>query len=254
MTTEAAKQCKETLSRLGNPEKAKILAKFFKTGKGEYGEGDVFLGVTVPQQRNTVKELYKKSGGWDFETIEELLKDPVHECRMAGWLGLIHKFRKEDEEGRRKCFEFASERLHLANNWDLVDVVMPTIIGEYLLDKDRSCLEEWAQSDCLWRQRTAMVCTWMFLKKKDSSTTLKLAKILVNHPHDLIRKAVGWMLREAAKRVSRREVTRFLGDHKETMPRVALRYAIERYPVAEKDWFMGRTEKEPSTLWDEGLC
>lgn len=250
MEKSAADRCRRELEKYGNKEKSLVLANFFKTGKGEYGEGDKFLGITVPVIRDAVRRL----APFELGTIDSLLHEDIHEFRLAGWLGLVLRFKKSDAGGKKECFEFACRRFHRANNWDLVDLSMPTIIGEYLLQGDRSCMKEWAQSDCLWTQRTAMVSTITFLKQKDSSTTLELAELLVDHPHDLIRKAVGWMLRESAKRVSKREVAEFLVKYRDTMPRVALRYAIERFPGQEKAYYMGRVAEPPDTLMVEGCC
>lgn len=235
---------------MANEEKARILASFFKTGKGEYGEGDVFLGIPVGETRMVVKKNLPVS----LDSIDSLLKEKIHEYRMAGWMALVARFNKSDEQGRKDCFDFAVKRLEFANNWDLVDLTMPTVLGEYLLDKDRSCLFAWSRSENLWVQRSSVLATFAFIKKGDCSTTLELAEALVDHPHDLMRKAVGWMLRESAKRASKRKVVDFLLKHYKTMPRVALRYAIERFSKEERDFFMGRSEHAPDTLMEEGLC
>ncbi len=244
--------CKVLLKSRQNGEKAAILARFFKTGRGQYGEGEVFLGIQVPVVREVVKSLPVFS----FGEMEEMFAEPVHEYRLAGWMALVKRFEKAkgDDRERRACFEFASRHLSFACNWDLVDLTMPRVVGAYLLDRDKSILREWAQSPCLWTQRTAMVSTYAFMKKGHGETTLELAEILKDHPHDLMRKAVGWMLRECAKRVTKRGVAAFLLRYRDTLPRTTLRYAVERFPEEERLYLMGRREEMPPSLLEEGLC
>ena len=227
---------KELLS-VANPEKARFLQGFFKTGKGQYAEGDVLLGITVPHTRDIVK----RSPTLPFDEIQILLDSEYHEARLAGLLLLVKQFKKTKKEDERKMiFDFYLQNARKANNWDLVDVTCKDVIGEYLLNKDdRSILYHLAESDNLWEQRMAIVSTWTFIKHKQFDDTLAIAEKLLSHKHDLMHKAVGWMLREVGKK-DRETLIDFLEIHHKHMPRTALRYAIEHFGSEERFRFMRR--------------
>ena len=225
----------QELLSVANPEKAKFLQGFFKTGKGQYAEGDVLLGIVVPITRNIVKV----NKALPLSEIQILLDSEYHEARLAGLLFLVQQFKKaKREEERKEIFDFYLKNARKANNWDLVDVTCRDVIGTYLLDKeDKSVLYKLAESDNLWEQRIAIVSTWMFIKYKQYDDTLALSEKLMNHKHDLMHKAVGWMLREVGKK-DKETLTDFLEIHYKNMPRTALRYAIEHFSPEEKAYFM----------------
>lgn len=241
--------CQRRLNGKADPAKARVLSGFSKIGEGQYGEEFRFLGVPVPEIRRIITSSLPE----DERELEILINGTHHEYRLAGWLSLVEQYRKGGEEVRRACFDFLDRNLPLACNWDLIDLTVPAVAGEYLYLRDRSPLFRWVESGDLWRQRAAMVATWSFLKKGDNSSTLEIAALLAEHPHDLIRKAVGWMLREAAKRVSKKDTVNFLLERKSTLSRVTLRYAVERFSREDKDYLMGRTDKRPLQL-EEGAC
>ena len=237
---------------LKNEEQRKILMRFFKTGPGEYGEGDEFLGLKVPQTREIVK-----AAGRDFPLCEvpELLTNRWHEVRLCGLLILVAKFEKlatrrleNDAEAVKKRDEILKMYLQYAeyaNNWDLVDLSVHKILGHWLLlpsnlgDRDykEHLLDELAQSNNLWKQRMSMVCTWKTTQQGEPSWCLRYAEMHLHHPHDLMHKAVGWMLRELGKRISMDLLRGFLRQHVHEMPRTMLRYAIEKMSDAERrEW------------------
>ena len=240
------------MESLRNEEQRKILMGFFKTGPGEYGEGDEFLGLKVPQTREVVK-----AAGKDLPLTEvpRLLTNRWHEVRLCGLLILVSKFEKlatkrleNDETAIQGRDDIVTMYLHYAeqaNNWDLVDLSAPKILGHWLLlpsdlgdsNYKMSVLDELAQSPCLWKQRMSMVCSWKTSQMGDPSWCLRYAEIHLHHPHDLMHKAVGWMLREMGKRVSMNLLREFLRQHVHEMPRTMLRYAIEKMPESErKEW------------------
>jgi len=225
----------QELLSITNPEKARFLQGFFKTGKGQYAEGDVLLGIVVPHTRDIVK----RSPPLPFNEIQVLLDSKYHEARLAGLLFLVKQFKKAEKEAERKAiFDFYLQNARKANNWDLVDVTCRDVIGGYLLDKeDRSILYRLAESDNLWEQRMAIVATWTFIKHKQFDDTLAIAEKLLTHKHDLIHKAVGWMLREVGKK-DRETLVEFLEDHHAEMPRTAFRYAIEHFSPKERERFI----------------
>jgi 3-methyladenine DNA glycosylase AlkD len=224
----------EELHSVADPGKAAFLQRFFKTGKGEYAENDVFLGIVVPVVRNIVKA----NRGIPLPEIQTLLYSEYHEARLAALLFLVQRFKKAGEEERKTVFDFYLAHARQANNWDLVDVTCRDVIGLYLLDReDRSVLYRLAESENLWEQRIAIVSTWTFIKYGDFADTLELARRLLNHRHDLIHKAVGWMLRETGKK-DREVLIDFLETCHRQMPRTALRYAIEHLSPEEKARFM----------------
>jgi len=226
----------QELFSVANPEKAKFLQGFFKTGKGQYAEGDVMLGIVVPVTRDIVK----RSPVLPFDEIQILLDSKYHEARLAGLLFLVKQFKNAKETERKKIFDFYLKNARKANNWDLVDVTCRDVIGLYLLDKDdRSVLYRLAESDNLWEQRIAIVSTWTFIKNRQFDDTLAIAEKLLTHKHDLMHKAVGWMLREVGKK-GRQTLVDFLEVHHKNMPRTALRYAIEHFSPEERAYFMGK--------------
>ncbi|HHT73288.1 MAG TPA: DNA alkylation repair protein [Firmicutes bacterium] len=230
-------QIQQELQAFIEPEKAEFLPKFFKTGAGEYAEGDVFLGVRVPWQRKVARKYFQHVG---LEDIKALLSSPVHEYRSVALIILVHKYEKAKyEEEKEKIAQFYLDNLDHVNNWDLVDLSADKILGAYLFDKDRQPLLELAASQDLWRQRVAMIATFYFIRKGDFADTLALAELFLDHPHHLIHKAVGWMLREVGKRDQQVEIA-FLKEHYKRMPRTMLRYAIEKLePQLRQEFLKG---------------
>lgn len=222
------------LKQAGKKEKAALLARFFKTGKGQYGEGDIFLGIMVPVQRAIAKKYYENAS---LEEIEQLLHSRFHECRLTALFILIEKYRGEDEKGKKRIADFYIRNMKYINNWDLVDLSAPNILGDYLLQKNRSMLYKFAKSKHLWTKRIAILSTFTFIRNNDFNDSLKIAALLVNDKHDLMHKAVGWMLREIGKRDQTAE-EKFLKKHYNKMPRTMLRYAIERFPEAKRKFYM----------------
>ena len=226
------------LQSVGTAEKAAHLQRFFKTGPGQYGEGDVFIGVVVPQIRSIAKANLLTPEA----EIRKLLMSEFHEARLCVLLILVERFKKAPETKRHKIYSFYLKNESRINNWDLVDLSCPTIIGEYLVYKKHTILYKLAKSGNLWEQRIAIVSTIAFIRMYKFQCTLELAKILMNHRHDLIHKAAGWMLREIGKRIPY-VLTTFLEEHAATMPRTMLRYAIERYPEAERLHFLKKKQR-----------
>jgi 3-methyladenine DNA glycosylase AlkD len=226
---EYAKILRE-LQCLKNSKKAKDLTRFFKCGKGEYGEGDVFWGIMVPQQRQVAKKYFQEAG---LKDIQKLLDSPVHEQRLTGLLMLVSQFEKADERTKKAIYNFYLKDAKRINNWDLVDLTAPRIVGGYLLDKDRKILYKLAKSKNLWERRIAILATFMFIRESDFRESLIIAEILLNDSHDLIHKAVGWMLREVGKR-DLKEEEKFLKKYSQKMPRTMLRYAIEKFPEKKR--------------------
>ncbi len=222
------------LENHASPAKAESSLRFFKAGPGQYAEGDRFLGVTVPEQRAIAKRFADAS----LTTIETMLADPVHEMRLTALLILDLQFAKADADGKKSIVDFYLRHLDGVNNWDLVDGSAPYILGAYLVTKkDRSVLYRLARSGKLWRERVAMVATYALIKAGDFEDAIRIAAILLMHKHDLIHKAVGWMLREIGKK-DENELRNFLDQHAATMPRTALRYAIERMTPTERKRYM----------------
>jgi len=225
-------QLKKELKKLGQPECKKILQKYFKTGKGEYGEGDIFLGVKIWPLRTLAKE-YDLS----LNDITKLLKSKIHEYRMVAILMLVKKFGQADQKTKKQIFNLYLKNTKYINNWDLIDLSTPNIIGAYLLDKKRDILYRLAKSKSIWEKRIAMLATLTFIKNNQFKDTLKISKILLNDDHDLIHKAVGWMLREVGKRNIRIE-EEFLKKYYKIMPRTMLRYAIEKFPEKKRQKYL----------------
>lgn len=202
-------------------EKKIVLPRFFKTGKGQYGEGDKFLGVTVPNIREVAKEFKDTN----FDIINELIHSPWHEMRMCALLILVNNSKKEVT---KDTFDFYLSQTKYINNWDLVDLSAPQIVGKFLLDKKHDILYRLAESDLLWDNRIAIVSTLTFIRNNDLDDTYQLSLKMMNHKHDLMHKAIGWMLREAGKRDTKR-LYDFIMEYKNIMPRTMLRYSIEKF-------------------------
>src|SRR3989344_1088744 len=222
------KELEKILEEYKNPEKAKVLQGFFKTGKGQYGEGDIFFGIIVPDQRKIAKDFIELS----LNDIKILLNSKIHEKRLIALFILIDKYKKSDREKnydkKEQIFNFYIDNLKNVNNWDLVDLSAPNIIGEYLKDYKRDILYFLAKSDNIWKRRVAILSTFYFIKNNDFSDSLKISKMLLQDKHDLIQKVVGWMLREIGKRNLLVEEN-FLKNNYKKMPRTMLRYSIERF-------------------------
>lgn len=216
---------------ISDPERAKNLAWFFKTGKGEYGYGDKFIGLKVPQ----IRELAKKYKDINIVDIESLVHSPIHEERMLALIIMTKRYLKEKD----KFYKLYIKNRKYINNWDLVDITCPRIVGDYLLNKPRDTLYKFARSKNLWEKRISIIATATFIQQKDFADTLKISEILLNDKHDLIHKAVGWMLREVGKRDKKTEEA-FLQKHHQKMPRTMLRYAIEKFPENERKIFLSK--------------
>ena len=237
MQTQA--DLKNTLDSLASPTKAIALARFFKTGKGEYGEGNRFLGITVPEQRKLAKAFVSLS----FEDIEQLLQTDIHEYRLTALLILTYQFPKADPVRQEEIVAFYLNHTKWINNWDLVDVTCRQILGVYLLNRDRSILYQLAQSLSLWEQRIAIVSTLEFIKHEQFEDTLKIVIALLDHRHDLIHKAVGWMLREVGKQ-DRQVLVEFLDIYHQQMPRTMLRYAIEHFEEPTRKGYLRKSPQK----------
>ncbi len=216
---------RRALRAKADPAQAKVLSKFFKTGKGQYGEGDMFLGIKVPVQR----EIAKAHCGCPLADISRLLDSKIHEERLTALLILTMRYEKADAAEKQEIYDLYIASAVRINNWDLVDLSAPQIVGAHLMNRDRSALKRLAASKNIWERRIAIVSTLHFIRNNDFSATLEIAEKLVSDSHDLIRKAVGWMLREVGKRDPAAERS-FLDRHCRTMPRTMLRYAIEKFP------------------------
>jgi 3-methyladenine DNA glycosylase AlkD len=229
------KELKKEIRKKANKKKAELLQGFFKTGKGEYGEGDVFLGIMVPESR----ELAIKYKSLLLEDIEKLIKSKIHEERLIALLLLVHNYQKNPER-RDEIYNFYLKNTKYVNNWDLVDLTCHKILGPQIFNGDRSILYKLASSDNLWERRISMISTFEFIRHNQFDDSLKLAEILLKDKHDLMHKAVGWALREIGKKnISILE--KFLKQHYKSMPRTMLRYAIERLPEKKrKDYLDGR--------------
>ena len=223
------------LQALSDAEKREIFPKFFKAGKGEYGEGDRFLGVTVPNIR-AIAKLHKDVS---IEEIRKLIQSEWHEVRLCALIIMVEKSKKKDEALRKELFNLYLSQTKRINNWDLVDLSCRFIIGEYLLDKSRDILYQLAQSPLLWDNRIAIVSTYAFIRKGQLEDTYALSDLMMHHPHDLMHKAIGWMLREAGKRNPER-LYDYVMRHRADMPRTMLRYAIEKFSPKERTILMKR--------------
>jgi 3-methyladenine DNA glycosylase AlkD len=230
-----SKEVLATLNRFANKERAEQSKRFFKTGKGEYGHGDKFLGTTVPEIRSVVKEFWQLP----LKETEKLLASPFHEARLTALLILVAQFKKtRTEEERKALYEFYLGHTRFINNWDMVDCSAEHIMGGYLLDKSKTVLKKLAKSKSLWERRISIMSTFHFIKKGRPEETLKLAEMLLHDKEDLIHKATGWMLREVGSRCSRELLKAFLNTY--TLPRTMLRYAIEHFAEDERQAILRR--------------
>ncbi len=230
MSTSALKD----LQALANAKKAAFFPKFFKAGKGEYAEGDVFLGISVPD----VRSVAKKYSDLSLSDLKNLLANKYHEARLLALLILTMQYAKGDEEQKKKIVDFYLTQFSRVNNWDLVDTSASQILGSHLLTRPRTMLLKFAKSTHLWTQRIAIVSTYAFIRAGQFEETLKISEMYLTHSHDLIHKASGWMLREVGKR-DIAVLRSFLDDHAAVMPRTMLRYAIEKMTPAERRRYMG---------------
>ncbi|NCN51705.1 DNA alkylation repair protein [archaeon] len=217
------------LKKLYSKERAENSMKYFKTGKGEYGQGDIFLGLSMGEQR----EIAKRYGELSLSNLQKLLDSSVHEHRMIAGIILTYKFKENPEE----VFNFYLKNAKRFNNWDLVDVTCPRIVGFFLINKNKSILYTLANSKNLWEKRISIISTFPFIKENQFADTLKISEVLLRDKHDLIHKAIGWMLREVGKKDV--EVLKdFLKTNYKKLPRTTLRYAIERFPEKERKMFL----------------
>ena len=227
---------KQALLQLENPEKAILSTRYFKTGKGQYGEGDIFIGLSNPQVQALVKEHWKLT---DMADIQELINDRIHELRFAGLLVLVVKFPKSSPFQQQEIADFYVKNVQQINNWDLVDCSAYKILGKFLLNQHRQILYDLANSEHLWSERIAVVSCLEFIRNKQFSDTFNLSEKFLSHKHDLMHKACGWMLREVGKR-DELALEEFLEQHLENMPRTMLRYAIERMEEGKRLGYLRR--------------
>lgn len=233
-----ARDIEQALKKMGTKERAASSLWFFKTGKGEYGHGDRFFGVTVPEQR----KLAKKHFEIPRSEIEKLLQSEYHECRLTGLFILVLQYQKGNRVTKKEIVNFYIKNAKRVNNWDLVDSSASYILGDYLLDTPRAILYKLVKSKNIWERRIAIVATHAFIKRGEFVDTFKIAELLLEDNHDLIHKATGWMLREVGKRVSMKTLTLFVETHGERMPRTMLRYAIEHFPKSTQKHFLLQTK------------
>ncbi len=231
---------KKELLTHADKSRVPILMNFFKTGKGQYGEGDIFAGVYVPQIRSTAK-LYTSL---NLSEIEKLLKSKIHEVRLLALIILTYKYKKSEQSIKKEIYDFYLSHTKYINNWDLVDISAKDIIGTYIIEnrKKEKILEDLASSKNLWERRISIIATFAFIYEGEYSVTFKIAKILLKDKEDLIHKAVGWMLREVGKRVSKDAEIVFLNKYYEVMPRTMLRYAIEHFTEEERSFYMSTSK------------
>ena len=221
------------LLQLANEQIAEHSQRFFKTGKGEYGEGDIFLGIRVP----LLRKLVKKYRGISITEVRKLLHSKFHEERLLAVLMLVQLFKSGDESVQKQVYDLYLENTEFINNWDIVDISASNIVGAHLYEKDKAPLYDLVQSKNLWERRIAIIATFYFIRQNEFDDTLKLAEILLNDKEDLIHKAVGWMLREVGKREIEFE-EEFLQEHYKIMPRTMLRYAIEKFPETSRKMYL----------------
>lgn len=227
------KDVQNALRVVRDPEITEHSQRFFKTGPGEYGEGDQFLGIRVPK----VRKIARKFTSLSLKESEHLLQSDWHEARLCALVILVNKAEKADDILLKKIFDLYQRNTRYVNNWDLVDSSAPYIVGRYLMDKDRDVLYHWAKSAYLWERRIAVISTFYFIRQEDYDETLTLAKHLLHDEHDLIHKAVGWMLREVGKR-NEQLLKEFLDKYVAHMPRTMLRYAIEKFTESDRQLYL----------------
>jgi len=226
-------ELKKTIRANANKDHAKTMQWFFKTGKGEYGEGDKFVGIRVPVQRKIAKQF----GELDLKDLELLLDSKIHEERLISLLILVEKYNKADEKVKEIIFRFYKKNRRKINNWDLVDLSAPKIMGIHLLNRDKQILYRFAHSKNLWEKRISIISTYSFIKNHDFNTTLEISDVLLNDAQDLIHKAVGWMLREVGKQ-DLNTLEKFLKPRYNKMPRTMLRYSIEKFPEKKRKKYL----------------
>ncbi len=222
-------EIKKRLARDANPKRVDAVQKFFRTGPGEYGEGDVFISVTVPQTRKVAREFRDAP----IEVIEKLLTSKIHEERLLALIIFTEKFPRGDEATRKRIYDIYLDNTRHVNNWDLVDASAYKIVGAWLFERSRKPLYKLARSKSMWEQRISIVSTYYFIKRGELDDTFAISDLLLHHEHDLIHKAVGWMLREAGKQDEKMLVD-FLASRYQSMPRTMLRYAIEKFPEKKR--------------------
>jgi len=222
---------KKELNAQSSKEKAQIYKRFFKTAKGQYGEGDIFIGLTVPEQRTVAKKYYNYIS---LEELKPLINSKIHEYRLTAAIILTFKFEKTKID-KEKIYKFLIKNIKNLNNWDLVDLTVPKIIGNYIYNnkKNINLLYKYAKSKNLWLKRISIISTFYFIKQNEFKDTINISKILLGDSHDLIHKAVGWMLREVAKK-DINLIKNFIKEYYDTIPRTTLRYAIERFNEKER--------------------
>lgn len=232
------RQIKQELSQYAFPQKKEFFPRYFNAVPGGYGEGEEFMGVPVPHQRKVAKQYYRQIS---LAETEKLLQDPIHECRLTALLILVNKYeRSKDEAEKEEIVQCYLDNLSFVNNWDLVDSSAYKLLGPHLEHRDRQLLYRLAESSNIWEQRIAIITTLYFVRNNDFEDTLRIAEKLLEHPHDLIHKAVGWMLREVGKRDLEQEIE-FLDRHYKRMPRTMLRYSIEKFePELRQQYLQGR--------------
>jgi 3-methyladenine DNA glycosylase AlkD len=223
------------IKRNANPEKAIILKRFFKTGPGGYGEGDTFLGIIVPVQR----EISKKYFDLKLTDLQKLIRSKIHEARLIALFILVHQYKKSAPENKKRFVDFYLKNKSYVNNWDLVDSSAHLILGDYLLDKPVKMLFTLAKSESVWDRRIAVLSSLTFIRKGQFGVTLKLAKLLLSDKHDLMHKGTGWMLREIGNR-NEKELEKFLDNYAAVMPRTMLRYAIEKISEKKRKYYLNK--------------
>ena len=222
-------EIRKAILKQKNPAQALVLQRFFKTGKGEYGEGDIFYGIKVPEQRTIAKQFKNLA----LDDLKTLILSKVHEERLIAAFILVDQFKSGDEKKKKIVFDFYLKNRKGINNWDLVDLSAPKIVGAYLIDKGKKWLYKFADSKDLWEKRISIISTQAFIREHFFEDTLNISELLLHDKHDLIHKAVGWMLREIGNRDLETE-EEFLKKHYKTMPRTMLRYAIEKFPEQKR--------------------
>ena len=233
MSEKTVNQIRKAMRRLGSKERAELSQRYFKTGPGQYGEGDIFLGLNASE----LKALTVEHQALAMDDVLLLLESPVHEERMLALLILVRAYSKGDETTKKRIYETYLANTRFINNWDLVDASAHTIVGRFLTDKSRKPLYTLARSNSLWERRIAIISTFWFIRQDQFADTLKISKLLLADKEDLIHKAVGWMLREVGKRDQPREES-FLREHYKMMPRTMLRYAIEKFPEPHRRMYL----------------
>lgn len=226
-------EIRKVILKQKNPAQAVILQRFFKIGKGEYGEGDIFYGIKVPVQKSIAK-LFKDLS---LNDLKELINSKIHEERLIAAFIFVDQYKRGDDKKKKVIYDFYLKHRKGINNWDLVDLSAPKIVGAYLIDKEKNPLYKFAKSKDLWEKRISIISTQAFIREHYFEDTLKIAEILLNDKHDLIHKAVGWMLREVGNRDQKTE-EEFLRKRYKTMPRTMLRYAIEKFPEKERKSYL----------------